>query len=232
MRSSTRSSMRSIGARTRSGATTVSPLASSSASDSASPSRSTSAEMRPWAVSGASQMCSEQRLTSAAPRRHAPGVALPMDLTDTTEAAAFRVECRAWLTANATPRPTGAAAGVTGVLGSDIDTSDALARARAYQARAAADGWAAISWPRTYGGRDASSVEQVVFAAEASQFDVPDHVFRIGIMMGGPTVIAHGTGAQRTRWLRPLLTGEEIWCQLFSEPGAGSDLASLSTSAA
>jgi alkylation response protein AidB-like acyl-CoA dehydrogenase len=154
-----------------------------------------------------------------------------MDLTDTPEAAAFRAECRAWLNANASPRARDAGASVIGVLGSDIDSDAALARARTYQARAAADGWAALSWPREHGGRDATFVQQVVFGDEASNFDVPDHVFRIGVMMGGPTVIAHGTDEQRARWLPPLLTGEEIWCQLFSEPGAGSDLAGLRTTA-
>jgi acyl-CoA dehydrogenase len=154
-----------------------------------------------------------------------------MDLTDTAEAAAFRRECRAWLADNVPPRTAEAGTSVTGVLGSDIDSDAALTRAREYQARAAADGWAAISWPREHGGRAASFVQQVVFGEEASRFDVPDHVFRIGTMMGGPTVIAHGTDEQRARWLRPLLTGEEIWCQLFSEPGAGSDLAGLRTSA-
>jgi alkylation response protein AidB-like acyl-CoA dehydrogenase len=154
-----------------------------------------------------------------------------MELTDTPEIAAFRAECRAWLAANAAPRAADAGTSITGVLGSDIDSDLALSRARAYQRRAAADGWAAISWPREHGGRDATFVEQVVFGDEASRFDVPDQVFRIGIMMGGPTVIAHGTEEQRARWLPPLLTGAEIWCQLFSEPGAGSDLAGLRTSA-
>jgi alkylation response protein AidB-like acyl-CoA dehydrogenase len=154
-----------------------------------------------------------------------------MELTDTPEIAAFRAECRAWLAANAAPRAGDAGTSITGVLGSDIDSDLALSRARAYQRRAAADGWAAISWPREHGGRDATFVEQVVFGDEASRFDVPDQVFRIGIMMGGPTVIAHGTEEQRARWLPPLLTGAEIWCQLFSEPGAGSDLAGLRTSA-
>jgi alkylation response protein AidB-like acyl-CoA dehydrogenase len=74
-------------------------------------------------------------------------------------------------------------------------------------------------------------MEQIIFTQETARFVVPDHVFRVGIGMGGPTVIAHGTEEQKRRWLRPLLTGEEIWCQLFSEPGAGSDLAGLRTSA-
>ena len=88
-----------------------------------------------------------------------------------------------------------------------------------------------MGWPPEHGGRGASFIEQIVFGEEASRFDVPDHVFRIGVTMGGPTVIAHGSDEQRTRWLPPLLTGDEIWCQLFSEPGAGSDLAGLRTSA-
>lgn len=154
-----------------------------------------------------------------------------MDLTDSPEAAAFRATCHAWLSANAEPRGADASGGVTGVLSIEIDSAEALEGARAYQARAAADGWAAIAWPREYGGRDASFIEQVVFGDEARKFDVPDHVFRIGTTMGGPTVVAHGTDEQRARWLPPLLTGEEIWCQLFSEPGAGSDLAGLRTSA-
>ena len=120
---------------------------------------------------------------------------------------------------------------VLGILGRDVDTGAALAHAREWQGKAAADGWAGIGWPTDYGGRGASLMEQIIFTQEAGHFAVPDHVFRVGIGMGGPTVIAHGTEEQKRRWLRPLLTGEEIWCQLFSEPGAGSDLAGLRTSA-
>jgi alkylation response protein AidB-like acyl-CoA dehydrogenase len=120
---------------------------------------------------------------------------------------------------------------VLAILGRDVDTGAALAHAREWQAKAAADGWAGIGWPTDYGGRGATLMEQIIFTQEAGHFAVPDHIFRVGISMGGPTVIAHGTEEQKRRWLRPLLTGEEIWCQLFSEPGAGSDLAGLSTSA-
>ena len=154
-----------------------------------------------------------------------------MDVTDTPETAAFRREWRAWLAANVAPRRTDAGNGVLGVLNVDIGSDEALAHAREYQAQAAADGWAAIAWPKEFGGRDASFVEQVVFGEEAAQFEVPDYVFRIGVTMGGPTVVTHGTEEQRARWLPPLLSGEEIWCQLFSEPGAGSDLAGLRTQA-
>jgi len=154
-----------------------------------------------------------------------------MDFADTPAEAAFRAECRAWLEANARPREPGAGPDVLALLGTEVDTETALAEARAWQAKAAADGWAGIGWPREHGGRGATIMEQIVFNQEAARFHVPDHVFRIGIDMGGPTVIAHGTAEQQDRWLRPLLTGEEIWCQLFSEPSAGSDLAALRTTA-
>jgi acyl-CoA dehydrogenase len=76
-----------------------------------------------------------------------------------------------------------------------------------------------------------SLAQEIVYQQERARFDVPDHQFRIGIMLAGPTLIAHGTDEQKSRWLRPMLRGEEIWCQLFSEPEAGSDLASLRTTA-
>jgi len=145
--------------------------------------------------------------------------------------AAFRRECRAWLEANARPRTDTAISGVLRILGRAVDSATALAEARAFQAKAAADGWAGIDWPTEYGGRGAGLMEQVIWGQESAAFDVPTPIFMIGINMGGPTVIAHGTEEQKRRWLPPLRSGEEIWCQLFSEPGAGSDLASLRTSA-
>jgi alkylation response protein AidB-like acyl-CoA dehydrogenase len=154
-----------------------------------------------------------------------------MDFADSPEAAAFRAECRAWLAANATPRAPTAGADVTAILDPERDEDEGIDRAREWQTRAAAAGWAAVTWPREYGGRDVSITQEIVFHQERARFDVPDHVFRIGIMLAGPTLIAHGTDAQKRRWLPPLLRGEEIWCQLFSEPAAGSDLSSLRTSA-
>ena len=117
------------------------------------------------------------------------------------------------------------------MLGRGIDSDAALAEARTWQSQAAADGWAGVGWPTEYGGRGATLIEQVIYSQEAGAFDVPDSVFAIGIQLGGPTVVAHGTEEQKKRWLPKLLSGEEIWCQLFSEPGAGSDLASLRTRA-
>jgi alkylation response protein AidB-like acyl-CoA dehydrogenase len=106
-----------------------------------------------------------------------------------------------------------------------------VARCQAWQ-RTLYDGdWAGITWPAAYGGRGGTPMESQIFAQEQAWWDVPVGVFAVGIGMVGPTLIAHGTEAQQARYLDPLLRGDEVWCQLFSEPGAGSDLAGLATRA-
>jgi alkylation response protein AidB-like acyl-CoA dehydrogenase len=92
-------------------------------------------------------------------------------------------------------------------------------------------GWAGIAWPKEYGGQGGTAAQARIFAREQARFDVDVGVFAVGIGMVGPTLIAHGTAAQKARYLPALLRGEEVWCQLFSEPGAGSDLAGLRTRA-
>ena len=92
-------------------------------------------------------------------------------------------------------------------------------------------GYAGFSWPKEYGGRGATLVEQALFGEEMARAKAPPPVNVLGMVMGGPVVITHGTDEQKERWLRPILTGEEIWCQGFSEPESGSDLASLKTKA-
>jgi len=92
-------------------------------------------------------------------------------------------------------------------------------------------GWAGISWPEAHGGRGGTVGEARIFAREQARFEVDTGVFAVGIAMVGPTLMTHGTPAQQERYLRPLLRGDEVWCQLFSEPGAGSDLAGLRTRA-
>jgi len=92
-------------------------------------------------------------------------------------------------------------------------------------------GWAGISWPEAHGGRGGTVGEARIFAREQAHFEVDTGVFAVGIAMVGPTLMTHGTPAQQERYLRPLLRGDEVWCQLFSEPGAGSDLAGLRTRA-
>ena len=111
------------------------------------------------------------------------------------------------------------------------DDTTRMARARTCQRLLFEAGFAGIDWPREHGGQGLGAAEVVAFNQEAAHYDLPITPFVIGLGMCGPTIIAHGTDAQRARYLRPLLSGEEIWCQLFSEPGAGSDLASLRTAA-
>jgi alkylation response protein AidB-like acyl-CoA dehydrogenase len=153
-----------------------------------------------------------------------------VDFTEAPQDAAFRAEARAWLEANARPRSSQHSMGVLGE--SDPETERMHVKAsQAWQAVLADAGWAAITWPVEYGGRGGTPRQQALFNEEQAHFDVPGNVFMQGIGMAGPTIIAHGSDAQKERFLRPMLRGEEIWCQLFSEPGAGSDLASLATRA-
>jgi alkylation response protein AidB-like acyl-CoA dehydrogenase len=150
-----------------------------------------------------------------------------MDFNDTPEEAAFRAAARAWLEANAERLQPGERAPG---LESRADPV-AIERARAWQARKADAGWACITWPTAYGGRGATPIQSVVWKQEESRFRTPPDIFAIGQGMLGPTIMVHGSEEQKQRYLRPMLRGEEIWCQLFSEPSAGSDLAGLRTSA-
>jgi alkylation response protein AidB-like acyl-CoA dehydrogenase len=142
-----------------------------------------------------------------------------MDLSFTPEEEAFALEVRAWLDANLELPPA---------FGS---LEEEVAWGRAWQAKLAADRWVGIHWPAAYGGRGASPVQVAIFNLEYARARAPQPVNRVGINLAGPTLLAHGTDAQKDRWLARILTAEEIWCQLFSEPGAGSDLASLLTKA-
>ena len=151
-----------------------------------------------------------------------------MDFDDSPEEAVYRAEVRAWLKENATERDPGQ----LNTAHSFFDFDDVFVKeGRAWQRRLFDGGWAGITWPKEFGGRGGSVVENLIFRQEESRFDVPFGLFAVGIGMAGPTIIAHGTDEQRSRYLRAMLKGEEIWCQLFSEPGAGSDLASLATRA-
>ena len=136
----------------------------------------------------------------------------------------FRSRARAWLTANA-PRRTpdndgGAEGGRVGVAGQ-----------KAFQAMLYDAGFVGITWPVRYGGQGLTNAEQIAFSEAARDFALPVGAFIIGLGMPGPTILELGTEEQKKRYLPPLLRGEEIWCQLFSEPAAGSDVASLQTTA-
>ncbi len=143
--------------------------------------------------------------------------------------ADFQAEARGWLAANA-PRRSGD--DNPAVLFSQKEDEGALIdRARHWQARVFEAGFAGITWPEAYGGRGLSPVHQIAWVQEAADYDLPLDIFGIGIGMGGPTILTWGTDEQKERWLRPMLRGDEIWCQLFSEPNAGSDVAGVQTRA-
>ena len=146
-----------------------------------------------------------------------------MDLNLTPEEQRFRDEFRAWLGENAPAEW----AGGTGA----EDRAEYIKYLRDWQRKLYEGGWAGISWPKEYGGRGATLVEQAIFQEELARANAPQLVGTIGLSLVGPTIIALGTPGQKARYLPPILSGEEIWCQGFSEPNAGSDLASLGTKA-
>jgi alkylation response protein AidB-like acyl-CoA dehydrogenase len=141
-----------------------------------------------------------------------------MDLTLSPTEEAFRDELRGWLKANNPGKPPP---------GDD----EAFEFRRRWQRKMYEAGWAGISWPKEYGGRGATLIEQAIFFEEMVRADAPSVANVLGLVMGGPVVITHGTEEQKQRYLKPILSADEIWCQGFSEPDAGSDLASLKTRA-
>jgi alkylation response protein AidB-like acyl-CoA dehydrogenase len=153
-----------------------------------------------------------------------------VDFDDTPEEAAFRAEARAWLDAHAIPKghPDDFS---LGLWSGSYDEETYIARCRDWQHALYDAGWAGITWPKEYGGRGGRPIEQVIFNQEQARYGVSNAAFMVSIGMAGPTVLAHGTDEQRDRLLPPMLRGDEMWCQLFSEPGAGSDLAALATRA-
>ncbi len=151
-----------------------------------------------------------------------------MDFNDTPEEAAFRNEARTWLEANGELRdPDENAMGVL----SERYGENYIEQAKAWQKKKADARWACITWPEEYGGRGGNAMQSVIWGQEEARIKTPAPIFSIGLGMAGPTVLAHGTEQQKTQWIPKLVSGEEIWCQLFSEPAAGSDLAGLRTTA-
>lgn len=154
-----------------------------------------------------------------------------MNFDDTPEEAAWRAQCHAFLGAHAARKPDKADLGQSywARARTAEEEADYDARARAWQRTKYDHGWAGLTWPEQYGGRGLSSHFAAIFAEEEQRYDLPQGPFAQSIGMAGPTIIVHGTEEQKARYLTPMLTGEETWCQLFSEPGAGSDLAGLRT---
>jgi alkylation response protein AidB-like acyl-CoA dehydrogenase len=144
-----------------------------------------------------------------------------MDFDDTEEDASFRREVSVWLEKHAQLR-TG-----TADWSRNPAHVDYVRRCRNWQHTLYEGGWGAITWPEEYGGRGETSWHQSIFNQEMAKYDVSVGAFAVGIGMAGPTLIAHGSEEQKRRHLPAMLRGEEVWCQLFSEPDAGSDLAGL-----
>ncbi len=142
-----------------------------------------------------------------------------MDLTFTDEETAFRDEVRTWLSENHPGEPPEA--------GDDASYQ----WRRDFQRRLADGGWAAVHWPVEFGGRGATLTQSAIFFEELARARAPLPANVLGLLLAGPTIMTYGTDAQKERFLGPIVTAEEIWCQGFSEPEAGSDLASLKTRA-
>jgi len=142
-----------------------------------------------------------------------------VDLSFTPAEEAFALEVREWLATNVEVPDRFAM------------IADEVEFGRRWQARLAGGRWVGIHWPEAYGGRGASPVEVAIFNMEYARSRALQPINRVGINLAGPTLLAHGTDEQKARWLPSILDAREIWCQLFSEPDAGSDLASLSTRA-
>ncbi|HYY05024.1 MAG TPA: acyl-CoA dehydrogenase family protein [Candidatus Limnocylindria bacterium] len=148
-----------------------------------------------------------------------------MDLNDTPEQAQYREKVRAWLEEHKHEAPVLEGPGALN------DPDAILAARRAWQGKLAGGGLAGVTWPKEFGGQGLGPIEQVITQQEIGRARVPGILDVIGVGMLGPTIIAHGTDEQKSRYLGPMLHGDEVWCQLFSEPAAGSDLAAVQTRA-
>jgi alkylation response protein AidB-like acyl-CoA dehydrogenase len=148
-----------------------------------------------------------------------------VDLDDTPPQAAYRAQVRSWLEEHRSEAPV--------VRGPDAitDEDEMLAARRAWQGKLAEGGLAGVTWPKEFGGQGLGPIEQVICNQEIGRAGVPGILDAIGVGMLGPTIIAHGDDEQKARYLAPLLHGDEVWCQLFSEPAAGSDLAAVQSRA-
>jgi alkylation response protein AidB-like acyl-CoA dehydrogenase len=145
-----------------------------------------------------------------------------VDLNDTPEQASYRAEVAAWLTANQADAPARSGS---------AEDNEWIDSRRAWQRKLAEAGLAGVTWPKEFGGQGLGPIEQIMVNQELGKAEVPGILDGIGLGMLGPCLMAHGTEEQKTRHLGPMLHADEVWCQLFSEPAAGSDLAAVQTRA-
>jgi alkylation response protein AidB-like acyl-CoA dehydrogenase len=148
-----------------------------------------------------------------------------VDLDDTPDQAAYRAQVRSWLEEHKSEAPI--------LQGPDAlqDEQEIIAARRKWQGKLAEGGLAGVTWPKEFGGQGLGPINQVICNQEIARAKVPGILDAIGIGMLGPTIIAHGADEQKSRHLGPMLHGDEVWCQMFSEPAAGSDLAAVQTRA-
>ena len=148
-----------------------------------------------------------------------------MDFNDTPDQAKFRATCREWLEINQLLKkdqsnPHG-----------EAPLENKLKKVKEWQKKKYDAGWAMLHWPKEYGGREATPIERIIWGQEEAKFNVPGGIFEIGLGMCGPVMMQYATEEQKNRYLAPMAEGKEIWCQLFSEPSAGSDVAGLRSKA-
>src|SRR5210317_83612 len=153
-----------------------------------------------------------------------------MDFNDTPEQAKFRARCREWLEANAELKES-KGSGSNAPRSGEPSLADHLKVAKAWQKKKFDAGWAMLHWPKEYGGIAATPIERIIWNSEEAKFDVPRGIYDIGLGMCGPVMMQYATEEQKQRYLPAMAEGKEIWCQLFSEPSAGSDVAGLRTKA-
>jgi len=147
-----------------------------------------------------------------------------MDFNYSPEHEAYRIEVRAWLEANQPPPLTDDERG-------RVNEDLLWERNKRWHQKLYAGGWMGMSWPREYGGRGATFIEQLIFQQELARLNLPIGINILGIIMNGPALMQWGTEEQKQRYLQPILKADEIWCEGMSEPGAGSDLAAIQTRA-
>lgn len=179
-----------------------------------------------WRETVATELQARLDAPPAATKQRAAAPTGSMDFDDSPEEAAFRAECQAWLQAHAAlkNRPDD-------YFGPDLNPQERMQAARDWQARKAAAGFGAITWPHQLGGRGGTPIQELIWRQEEGRYNVPTGFFNVSLGMVIPSVLTHASDAVRAAHIAPALSGQHLWCQLLSEPGAGSDLGMVRTRA-
>lgn len=179
-----------------------------------------------WRETVAAELQAQLDAPPATAAQRAPAAAGAMDFDDSPLEAAFRAECRAWLDAHATLK-----ARPDDYFGPELSPEARMQAARDWQAKKAAAGFGAITWPPALGGRGGTPMQELIWRQEEGRYNVPTGFFNVSLGMVIPSVLAHASDAVRAAHIAPALSGQHLWCQLLSEPGAGSDLGMVRTRA-